>query len=127
MKDFDILWRFVFEADEQATAQKAADEVARLLGLADLPPVKPYKEANWWKTDTVVHASDESLEVLLGRQLALAGRLAHKWSLEAISELDEDGTCFALFNAGERNEAKVAGLNWALLEVWVRQDAETED
>lgn len=72
MKDFDILWRFVFEADEQATAQKAADEVARLVGLTDLPPVKSYKEVNWWKTDIVVHASDESLAVLLGRQLALA-------------------------------------------------------
>jgi hypothetical protein len=122
MKDFSILWRFVFEADEQATAQAAALEVARLIGLADLPPVKSYKEANWWMTDVVTHASDENLAVLLGRQLGLAGRLAHKWSLEAISELDEDGTCFAIFNAGERNEPKVAGLHWALLEVWVRQD-----
>jgi hypothetical protein len=122
MKEFSILWRFVFEADEQATAQAAADEVARRLGLADLPPVKSYKEVDWWITDIVVHASDKSLAVLLGRQLALAGRLAHKWSLEAISELDEDGMCFAIFNAGEQNEPKVAGLHWALLEVWVRQD-----
>jgi len=122
MKDFSILWRFVFEADEQATGQAAADEVARRLGLVDLPPVKSYKGDDWWITDIVVHASDESLAVLLGRQLALAGRLAHKWSLEAISELDEDGMCFALFNAGERNEAKVKGLNWALLEVWERQE-----
>jgi len=122
MKEFSILWRFVFEADEQTTAQAAADEVARLLGLADMPPVKSCKGADWWITDTVVHASDESLAVLLGRQLSLAGKLAHKWSLETISELDEDGMCFALFNAGERNEPKVKGLNWALLEVWVRQD-----
>jgi hypothetical protein len=122
MKSFSILWRFVFEADDQATAQAASDEVARLVGLAGLPPVKPYKEANWWMTDVVVHASDESLAVLLGRQLALAGRLAHRWSLEAISDLDEDGTCFAVFNAGERNEATVKALHWALLEVWLRQE-----
>ena len=121
MKDFDILWRFVFEADEQATAQGAADEVARRLELVDLPPVKSYKEADWWKTETVVHASDESLAVLFGRQLALAGKLAHKWSLEAISELDEDGTCFAMFKAEDGNRPKVAGLDWALLDVWVRQ------
>jgi hypothetical protein len=123
MRDFDILWRFVFEAVEQATAQAAADEVARRLRLADLPPVKPYKEVDWWITDTVVHASDESLAVLLGRQLALAGKLAPHWSVESLCELHDDGTCFAIFKAGERNRPLVEGLDWALLDLWVRQEA----
>jgi len=126
MQDFDTLWRFVFEADSQDAAQSAADDVAARIGVT-LPPVAAYKQANWWMTDVVVASRGDSLALLLGTELAKAGKLAHKWSLESISELADDGLCFALFNAGPGNRASVDGLVWALLEVWVHQEPVAHD
>lgn len=118
MTDFKILWRFVFEAKEQPTAQDAAGRVADLLTISDLPPVAPYKEPNWWMTDIVVEASDATLSALFGRLLALAGRLANEWSVHGLAGLEAGESCFAIYNVGGRNPPTVPGLRWALVEVW---------
>ena len=118
MTEFEILWRFVFEAKEQATAQDAAGRVADLLGISDLPPVAPYKELDWWMTDIVVEASDATLPALFGRLLALSGRLANEWSVHGLAGLDTGESCFAVYNVGERNLPAVDGLRWALVEAW---------
>lgn len=118
MTDFEILWRFVFEAEGQSTAQDAAGRAAELLGISDLPPVAPYKEQNWWMTDIVVEASDPTLPGLFGRLLACAGRLANEWSVHGLSGLDAGENCYAVYNVGERNLPAVDGLRWALVEAW---------
>lgn len=118
MTDFRILWRFVFEATEQSTAQDAAGKVADLLGICGFPPAAPYKEPNWWMTDIVVEASDATLPALFGRLLALAGRLANEWSVHGLAGLDAGEGCFAVYNVGERNLPAVDGLRWALVEAW---------
>lgn len=120
MTDFRILWRFVFEAEEQPTAQGAARRVADLLAISGLPPVAPYKEPNWWTTDIVVEASDVTLPALFGRLLACAGRLASEWSVHGLAGLEAGESCFAVYNVRERNPPAVAGLRWALVEAWPR-------
>lgn len=118
MTDFEILWRFVFEADEQPSAQDAAERVANLLGISGLPPVAAYKEPNWWMTDIVVRAGDATLPALFGRLLACAGRLGNEWSAHGLAGLDTGEGCFAVYNVGGRNPPTVPGLRWALVEVW---------
>ena len=123
MTRYGVLWRFVFEADDIDTAEAAAGETARLMEIDGLPPVAAYKEANWWITDIVLQAHDESLALLLGRQLAKCGRLANEWLVSAISDLDDGGSCHAIFNADARNVPTVGGLRWALLELWQWDDS----
>lgn len=118
MARFNVLWRFVVEAVDEEEARSAAGEVARLAGVDGMPPVSRYEEPPQWMTDHVVIEEAEDLSALFGRCLARAGRLGNEWTASALSSLADGGECFATFNASERNRPAVAGLKWALVEVW---------
>ncbi len=118
MAAFNVLWRFVVEAVDEEEAQATAGEVARLAGISDMPPVRRYEEPPQWMTDIVITEKADDTASLFGRCLARAGRLGNEWMASALSDLAEGGEAYATFNAGQRNLPKVAGLKWALVEVW---------
>lgn len=113
-----VLWRFVVEAMDIEEAQATADEVARLAGLEGMPPVARYEEPPQWMTDLAVSEEADDTAGLFGQCLARAGRLGNEWLASALSDLAEGGEAFATFNASKRNPPRVAGLKWALVEVW---------
>lgn len=123
MARFNVLWRFVVEAMDIEEAQATADEVARLAGIEGMPAVARYEEPPQWMTDHVVSEEADETASLFGRCLARAGRLGNEWVASALSDLADGGECFATFSAGERNLPKVAGLKWALIEVWAADPA----
>lgn len=122
MARFNILWRIVVEAVDVEEAQATADEVARLAGIEGMQPVARYEEPPQWMTDVVMSEEAEETACLFGKCLARAGRLGNEWLAAALSDLAAGGECYATFNASERNRPKVAGLKWALVEVWAASD-----
>jgi hypothetical protein len=118
MARFNVLWRFVVEAVEAAEAQATADEIARLAGIEGMPPVERYEEPPQWMADLVLTENGDDTASLFGRCLAQAGRLGNEWLASGLSDLADGGECFATFNASPRNPPTVAGMKWALVEVW---------
>ena len=117
MPSFNRLWRFVFKAASRAESQDAAEMVAERLGIV-LPPVKPYEVADEWMTDVVEIIEADSAADLLGKTLALSGRLGNGWLVEKLSGFEDDGNAFATFNPAERNASAVPELIWGHFEIW---------
>jgi len=118
MARYKVLWRFVVEAVDAQEAQATASEVARLAGIDGMPPVERYEEPPQWKTDVVLTEEADDTAGLFGQCLARAGQLGNEWLASALADLADGDGAFATFNASKRNIPKVAGLKWALVEVW---------
>jgi len=117
MARFNVLWRFVIEAVDEAEAHATAREVARLAGIDGMPDATRYEEPPQWKTDLVVSEEAEDTASLFGHCLLRAGRLGNEWLASALADLSAGGEAFATFTSSKHNPPTVAGLKWALVEV----------